>query len=60
MLVMINVFDKTLTVVLPVWLHTGTLLSGVIYFREYLKNIVSRYWYIPAVMGDGTMKIMLY
>lgn len=41
-LIMINVFDKTLAEALPmsIWLHTGTLLSAVIYFREDVKEIL--------------------
>ncbi|WP_406659907.1 undecaprenyl-diphosphate phosphatase [Methanolobus sp. ZRKC3] len=40
-LVMINVFGKSLTESLPmaIWLHTGTLLSATVYFRNELKEI---------------------
>ncbi len=43
-LVMINVFGKTFAEALPVsiWLHTGTLLSAAVYFRQDLRDIVSR------------------
>lgn len=41
-LVMINVFGKSLAESLPIaiWLHTGTLLSAIVYFRAELKTII--------------------
>jgi Uncharacterized bacitracin resistance protein len=41
-LVMLNVFDKTLADALPIaiWLHTGTLLSAVVYFRNDIREII--------------------
>ncbi|MDW7733332.1 MAG: undecaprenyl-diphosphate phosphatase [Methanolobus sp.] len=41
-LVMINFFGKTLAEALPIsiWLHTGTLLSAVIYFRKDVTEIL--------------------
>ncbi|WP_340819194.1 undecaprenyl-diphosphate phosphatase [Methanolobus sp. WCC4] len=42
-LVMLNVFDRSLADALPIaiWLHTGTLLSAVVYFRKDLKDILT-------------------
>ncbi len=41
-LVMINVFNRTLADALPIaiWLHTGTLLSALVYFRTDVKEIL--------------------
>jgi undecaprenyl-diphosphatase len=42
-LVMLNFFDKTLADALPIaiWLHTGTLLSAVVFFRKDIKEIAT-------------------
>ena len=42
-LVMLNFFDKSLADALPIaiWLHTGTLLSAVVFFRKDLKEIIT-------------------
>lgn len=42
-LVMLNFFDRTLADALPIaiWLHTGTLLSAVVYFRTDIRNILN-------------------
>ncbi len=41
-LVMLNFFDRTLQDALPIaiWLHTGTLLSATVYFRNDIKDII--------------------
>jgi undecaprenyl-diphosphatase len=41
-LVMINFFGKSLTeaVFLSAWLHTGTLLAAVVYFRSDIKAMI--------------------
>lgn len=43
-LVMIKFFGQPLSEALPfaIWMHIGTLLASVIYFREELKKIVKR------------------
>ncbi|SDF54567.1 undecaprenyl-diphosphatase [Methanolobus vulcani] len=42
-LVMLNFFGKTLADALPIaiWLHTGTLLSAIVYFRKDILEIIS-------------------
>ncbi|WP_407354749.1 undecaprenyl-diphosphate phosphatase [Methanolobus sp. WCC5] len=54
-LVMLNVFDKSLADALPIaiWLHTGTLLSAVVYFREDIREIISQ---IPPYLKSRDIK----
>ncbi|WMW24233.1 undecaprenyl-diphosphate phosphatase [Methanolobus sediminis] len=42
-LVMLNFFGKTLSDALPIaiWLHTGTLLSAIVYFRKDILRIIA-------------------
>ncbi|WP_094226832.1 undecaprenyl-diphosphate phosphatase [Methanolobus psychrotolerans] len=54
-LVMLNLFDKTLADALPIaiWLHTGTLLSAVVYFRTDIKEITVE---IPQYLSNRNIK----
>lgn len=54
-LIMINVFNKSLADSLPIaiWLHTGTLLSAVVYFRKDVKEIITE---IPAYLTSRDLR----
>jgi undecaprenyl-diphosphatase len=58
-LVMIKFFGQPLSEALPfaIWMHIGTLLASVIYFREELKKIVNRLpAYFSAILGSRSNK----
>ncbi len=54
-LVMLNIFGKTLQDALPIaiWLHTGTLLSAMVYFRDDIKEILNE---IPPYLKSRETK----
>jgi len=53
-LVMIKFFGQPLSEALPfaIWMHIGTLLASVIYFREELKKIIKR---LPVYFSETIM-----
>jgi undecaprenyl-diphosphatase len=58
-LVMIKFFGQPLSEALPfaIWMHIGTLLASVIYFREELKKIVTRLpAYFSTILGGRSNK----
>ncbi len=54
-LVMINVFGKSLAESLPIaiWLHTGTLLSAMVYFRAELKKVIKE---VPGFVKERDLQ----
>jgi undecaprenyl-diphosphatase len=58
-LVMIKFFGQPLSEALPfaIWMHIGTLMASVIYFREDLKKIVNRFpAYFSTILGGRLNK----
>lgn len=54
-LVMIKFFGQPLSEALPfaIWMHIGTLLASVIYFREELKKIIKR---LPVYFSETILR----
>ncbi len=54
-LVMVAFFDKTLAQAIPIsiWLHIGTLLSAIVFFRKDVSDILSR---VPGYVRDLSQK----